>query len=165
MRIIDKILGDETLEKRFWDKVDTSGDCWKWLAQTTPNGYGQIKTKRYDGKRGSLTAHRYSLYLKTKTWPEKNILACHTCDNRECVNPDHLFWGTSKENQIDCNIKGRRKLPYKNKEEAIEIKSRLASAPTRREAELIAQTYGIKKHTARAIRYGTQWSWLNGVSI
>ncbi len=143
MNTLDKINGDKNLRKRFESKIDKSGDCWIWLGHVTPNGYGQIKTKRYDGKPASLVASRYALFLATNKWPESYIHACHTCDNRKCVNPEHLFWGDSLANQLDCLEKNRRPKPYKDWDEARIIRAELRKTKNYAEIAIISQKYGI----------------------
>ena len=86
---------------RFWDKVDKSGDCWMWTAYKDQKGYGRfgIGSKLY-------SAHRLSYEWSYGDF-DKKLCVCHTCDNPGCVNPEHLWLGTRRDNNIDRDNKGR----------------------------------------------------------
>jgi N-formylglutamate amidohydrolase len=161
MNKIDKLKQDLNMQARFEKQIEKNGDCWLWRGSLSNNGYGQIKTKRYGGKKLSISASRYALYLKTKELPEDKF-ACHTCDNKRCVNPDHLFWGTASENQIDCSSKIRRKNQiYSSYEQAVEIIKELKETKTYEEIAVIAKKHGISTNTAKSVKYKTAWVWVH----
>ncbi len=89
--------------KNFWDKVAIIPfhECWEWTAFKNKDGYGYFKFQKKTER-----AHRISWKLINGFIP-KGLLVCHKCDNPGCVNPDHLFLGTNKDNKLDCVSKGR----------------------------------------------------------
>lgn len=100
------------LADRFWPKVDKTpglgpdGDCWEWRAYVHPTGYGQVGMSSQRGD--TMHTHRASWILAHGDIPE-GLLVLHKCDNRLCVNPDHLWLGTHKDNTQDMLTKGRRR--------------------------------------------------------
>jgi len=87
---------------RIWEKIDKSSGCWLWKAGKNQNGYGLI---RANGK--ERLAHRLAWELTNGPIP-KGMCICHKCDNPACINPNHLFLGTQKDNIKDMDGKGRR---------------------------------------------------------
>ena len=99
-----KTAFSEVAQKRFWTKVDKSGECWEWLAGKSPLGYGHFKDA---GK--TYRAHRY-IYESQIGPIADGLCVCHRCDNPGCVRPDHLWLGTSPENTADKMSKNRHKV-------------------------------------------------------
>ena len=92
----------KTAKERFdekWEPVTESG-CWIWTAYVMPNNYGYF----YMGE--IKRAHRASWIIHKGPIPD-GMYVLHKCDIRECVNPDHLFIGTQKDNMGDRDRKNR----------------------------------------------------------
>lgn len=148
-----KINQFSSLRDRFYDQFIpvTESGCWLWIGCCSKSGYGQIKD-HYKTK----TAHRTSYELHIGEIPE-GMLVCHKCDVPFCVNPNHLFIGTSRDNILDSVSKGRHphcethnkaKLTWENCDE---IRS------SNEDMQVIADRLGVHFSTVYRVRRGETW--------
>lgn len=108
--MIDTSEGWDNAEKRFWRKVDTDGPivvellgkCWLWTGAISSTGYGSVRVNTI-----GYSAHVLSFLFANGSVPEPPLEIMHKCDNRMCVNPDHLEAGTREKNIQDCVDRGR----------------------------------------------------------
>ena len=91
--------------ERFWSKVQKTDSCWNWIGSQQGNGYGFLHYGTRE-KRNPIRPHRYSYEIHNGIIPD-GLWVLHKCDNRLCVNPDHLFLGDRTDNMRDCATKGR----------------------------------------------------------
>lgn len=132
-----KILNRHTVEN----------SCWIWNKSLNDSGYGKIQENIY-GKKRHLTAHRESYKEFVGNIP-KGMCVCHTCDNRDCVNPDHLWLGTVKDNARDMIYKNRGGFQKLTIEQVSEIKKMIKEGIKSIE---IGLKYNIPPHLIRFIK-------------
>lgn len=162
----------DTFRKRFERRVNKNGfipihaqhlgKCWEWTGYKHPSGYGSIG--KGGGESGNIPASRAAFILANggRDIPE-GLYVLHKCDNPGCVNPDHLFIGTAKDNSIDCNKKGRGNQPRGERHrcaklteaEVIEIR-RLFYCKIHRPYKL-AQMFGVTPQTIESVLNGKTW--------
>ena len=147
-----------TILDRFLKKVkinETTG-CWEW--QGARNGVGRYGIMGIAGR--PFYAHRLSWLLYRGKVSGKDWI-CHTCDNKGCVNPDHLFPGDRKDNVHDAVTKGL----YPKGEAS--SRARLTEAMVREVRRLyvkgivgctrLARRFGVGEGTIRAIVLRRTW--------
>lgn len=132
------------------------GPCWVWTGHTGRDGYGRMSV---DG-RGELETHRIALSLALGRPISPGMLACHHCDNKVCLRPDHLFEATYLGNNRDRAAKGRSAVGERSGRARLteakvrHIRVRLAAGS--RVASL-ARACGVSEGTIQAIAEGRTW--------
>ena len=150
MNIADKLI----------DKlVQTESGCWEFVGGRTGQGYGALSinhTQQY-------AAHRLAYELWKGPIPT-GMVVCHSCDNKPCCNPDHLFIGTHQDNKDDeiskgRHVKGSKQGNSKLKEDdVIEIKRLILTG--KMTLKSIGLRYGVTGEAIGLIKNGTNWGWL-----
>jgi len=103
---IDKYI-KEQMKIIFYQNIKIiDNGCWLWTGDIDKDGYGVIYAFSYRTK-----AHRFSYELFNNII-KNNLCVCHSCDTPGCVNPKHLWLGTSPENTQDSINKGRRNFMF-----------------------------------------------------
>lgn len=96
----------KSLDERLMARVQFGPGCWVWMGGLGAGGYGTIRICRGETER----THRLSWRLANGPIPE-GMCVCHSCDNRACVNPGHLFLGSRLDNNRDRHQKNRSRGP------------------------------------------------------
>jgi len=147
----------ESLKTRFWKHVQKTEGCWEWTG-CLYRGYGRMRLN--DKKRSRVMVHRFSWELHRGPIPD-GLFVLHHCDNRCCINPDHLFLGTYSDNTRDCFTKGRNanNLPVAPRGEAHPM-----SKLTEQQVLAIRQEYaeGVQRKNIAA-KHGIIPSYVNAI--
>lgn len=144
--------------KRFWSKVDikSKNECWEWqasLKNKQRNTYGQFNLAGY-----MRLAHRLA-YMSTHKMKDKNNLVLHKCNNKKCVNPNHLYEGDHSDNLKDYYNSDSLNY-YKGKlteEDVRVIKKLLKNKSKRGFFKELAKIYKVSPRTISHINTGNSW--------
>lgn len=153
------------MHERFFQKVDkTNGGCWVWRGAVNNKGYGIFN---YCGV--TKLAHRVSWeFAKGRIPICMNVL--HKCDTPRCVNPEHLFLGTQKDNMQDCSSKNRIHVNWPARCGEKHGRSKLTEKQVkeifrrRTQGEIgtkLATEFGVSRWTILQIVSGRAWKYLN----
>ncbi len=139
--------------EEFMEKVDASGDCWLWRGTVYGHGYGYA----YSNKR-IVRAHRLSYEFANGPIP-KGLWVLHRCDTPACVNPDHLYAGTAKDNARDREERGRGRQPKGSRNGKAKLTEEAVSAilKDKRFQWQIAEAHNVTQSTICRIKKGEMW--------
>jgi hypothetical protein len=148
-----KITPIEKLILRFNKKyvIDSDTGCWNWTAALNNYGYGNF---RVDNK--VLKAHRFS-YEYYVGEIHQDLVVCHSCDNRKCVNPNHLRQDTQSSNLIDMSYAMTNPSQVLNVEQVKQIKIRLKETYLGQVNDL-AHQYNVSQSCISLIKNNKRWS-------
>lgn len=143
-----------TPQARFMAHVRPDGllGCWTWTGHIEGNGYGRFSL---DGR--STWAHRAAYLLFVGPIPAGNDV-CHTCDNRPCVNPAHLFPGTRTVNMADAAAKGRTTQGERSPLAKLTLEQVRAIKASQEIGTVVARRLGVSARLVQRIRRGERWA-------
>lgn len=156
--------------ERFHTKYVKNGPsgCWEWVAGKFDSGYGMFSAicgvnYRSDTQRKkTMSSHRVSWMIHNKASIPDGQLICHHCDNRACVNPEHLYLGTHLDNNRDTirRNRGNRSVGSEcswskvTEEDVLEI---LNHEYGRGANKALSKKFGISQSQVSHIRRGHRW--------
>lgn len=142
------------INDRISNYVRKTDYCWIWTGSKYSSGYGRLNI----GRGVQVRAHRFMFEQMNGEIPYE-MCVLHKCDVRECVNPDHLFLGTKKDNMQDCIKKGRHRYATRkgvespnskiNSEQVVLIRKDYAAGFIYQKD--LAKKYGISQQTVSKI--------------
>lgn len=152
---MDIVEALRTASDRFHDsyKVGEADACWPWQRAAFRTGYG-----RFNVARTSVVASR-AMYMLIHGAIPAEMEVCHSCDNRICVNPKHLWLGTSRDNAQDCIAKGRKVLAFGESNGLAKLSPEAADSirQSKTPHRVLARELGIDEARVRQIRKGDGW--------
>lgn len=144
-------MGEEVkVQDRFLSKTKRVGACLIWTACKNERGYGFFAHP--NSAAHMMKAHRAAWLLFKGDIPH-GAKVLHTCDNRSCVNVEHLYIGDQKMNALDRDTRGRNGVAKLSVSDVEQIR-----ASTEGNTALAARL-NVSRITVSRVRRGVTWSW------
>lgn len=148
---------------RFNERYKKCGkrSCWEWLGKRGKNGYGLFYMIRPPRK--TFHAHRVAWAMHNDRDIPDGMMICHTCDNRGCVNPAHLYLGTGYDNNSDTVKRNRanRKIGSECSWSKLTEENVRHIINSNQKQRVLAERYGIDQSTVSQIKAGLRWKHLH----
>lgn len=151
-----------TLKERLEEQIYYGLDgCWYWTGPLAHKGYGRISMPGKDNMwLDSMKVHRASYEVFKGPIP-KGMMICHTCDHPSCLNPDHLFCGSAKDNSDDKIKKGRARYVRGSQQGKAKFTEREVAVIKRLQGSIrvshLAKAFGVCHSTIASIWNGDNW--------
>lgn len=145
------------IQERLEIHITSKKSCWLTNLSCNIGGYPQIKINNK-----MKAASRVMYEIHNGEIPD-DFLVCHRCDNPGCVNPEHLFLGSQKDNMADMRKKGRERkskgsqngIAKLNEQQVAEIKDLFNN--TKLTQQQIGDLFGVDQTTISLIKTGKHW--------
>ena len=144
----------ERLKEKFENQVIRQEGCWDWKGFIRGDGYVRV---RHGGDRKSIGGHIASYMIHHNLLDLDGSCVLHTCDNRKCTNPDHLFLGNYADNARDMAKKKRTPSIKLTVEKVKMIKHMLENKVP---ATYISERYKVHRRTIDDIKHNRTWSYI-----
>lgn len=131
--------------------------CWNFRGSRNANGYGRVNVN-HKGRYQAWSASRLMMHAYMRGMLPPSLCVCHVCDNRECVNPEHLWLGTHGDNSRDMRVKGRSGVRKLESADVILIKRLIARGASHRN---IAACFNVSDGLISNIAKGRLWDYVS----
>lgn len=134
--------------------VNHATGCHLWLGYRVADGYGHLKVNGI-----ARRVHRIAWEIENGPIP-KGLSVCHKCDVPNCINPRHLFVGTTADNYADMVAKGRRRVPFGKEHWSARLSEEAVRSirSDRRTQQQIADEFGVSRSLVGLIKSGARWA-------
>jgi len=134
-------------------RVDPATQCWNWTGCIS-HGYGVLKL---GGRAGAVRrVHRLSWEVHRGSIPS-GLCVLHTCDNRACINPDHLWLGTYRDNNQDAWRKGRNARGTRHGHAKLTLSQVIQIYRSPQSQSKLAKLFGVNPSTVSRIKHKERW--------
>ena len=138
---------EQKAKKRFLSSfVENPGECFLWVKNKDRHGYGKMSVLRK-----TVQAHRFSWEFFNGEKIPAGMVVMHLCNNKGCVNPDHLQLGTLKDNSLHSVVTGQSRVAFLKESDVRLIRS---SSLTSKE---LAEIFGVSFSCIDDVRKEKTW--------